>query len=130
VDNRVETNTGAIHCRAVFPNTGQVLLPGMFVRVRLATTPPYKALLVSDVALMKDEGQASVFVVNEKNVIERRRVKTGVLHDGMRVIAQGLTSEDLVVVKGLSGVKTGMTVKPERVAMPSRGSEQPSLPKP
>ena len=46
-DNRVDPTTGTMRCQAVFENPDGLLVPGMFVRVRLATSAPYKALLIN-----------------------------------------------------------------------------------
>ncbi len=73
-------------------------MPGMFVRVRLVTSDPYKALLVPETAIMTDQGQHFVFVVTDKNIMERRDVNKGDMEDdGMRVVEEGLTADDWVI---------------------------------
>ena len=63
--------------------------------------------------------QKFVFVVTDRNVVERRSVKLGQLDDGLRVVEEGVAAEDWVVVSpSLPGLRAGMTVKPEKVAMP------------
>jgi RND family efflux transporter MFP subunit len=43
-DNRVDPKTGSLRMRAVLPNADGLLVPGLFVRVRLTTSGPHKAL--------------------------------------------------------------------------------------
>jgi RND family efflux transporter MFP subunit len=119
VDTRFDPARGTLHCRAVIPNADGLLLPGLFARVRLVTGPASKALLVSEGAVLTLLGQSYLFVVNDRDVVERRTVRLGVLHDGLRAVKEGLKEGEWVVV-GVTAMKAGMTVKPERVAMPTR----------
>jgi RND family efflux transporter MFP subunit len=122
VDTRFDPANGTLRCRAVIPNPDGLLLPGLFARVRLVTGAPSKALLVSGDAVLTDQGQRYLFVVSDRDVVERRTVKLGMLHDDLRAVKEGLKEGEWVVVDGLETVKAGMTVKPERVAMPTRSS--------
>ncbi len=79
VDNQVDPTTGSILVRGVFPNpkpeTGvRLLSPGMFVRIRLPIGTPHKALLVIDRALGSDQGLKYVYVVDDKDEVQYRRV--------------------------------------------------------
>src|SRR6266852_2080100 len=46
VENQVNSKTGTIWVRGVFPNKEETLLPGLFGRVRVPIGRPHKALLV------------------------------------------------------------------------------------
>jgi RND family efflux transporter MFP subunit len=121
VDHQVKPATGTIGWRAVFANPDGLLLPGMSARVRLTTSAPYKALLIVEKAVGSlPRGGKIVLVVNDKNVVETRPVKLGTLHDGLRVVTEGLKAEDKVVVSGLSNLADGDTVKAETVEMPGQ----------
>ena len=62
-----------------------------------------------------------MYVVTDKNVVERRNVKLGSSQDdGLRVVAEGLKRDDWVIVKGMDRVEPGKTVEPEKVAMPTK----------
>ena len=67
---------------------------------------------------MSDQGKKYLFIVNDKNVVERRLVKVGSLHGELRDVTEGLTGDDWVVVKGFSNLKSGETVAPEKVEKP------------
>src|SRR5205085_5754696 len=100
-DNQVNPRTGTIRLRGVFPNKDNVLLPGLFARVRTPVGRPHQALLVSERALDTDQGQKIVYVVNEKNEVAVRPVQLGALHDGLREITGGLKPGEQVIVNGL-----------------------------
>jgi len=118
VDNQVNPKTGTIRVRGVFPNQEQVLLPGLFARVRSPIGPPHKALLVSERALDTDQGEKILYVVNEQSEVVSRRVRLGALHDGLREITDGLKPGERVIVNGLQQVRPGVTVEPTLVEMP------------
>ena len=136
VDNRIDPKTGTLRVRAVFANPEpargrRLLLPGMFVRVRLPMGKPYKALLVNRLAVWSVDGKDVVFVVNEKNKVEMRPVKLGPVFDELRVVTDGVKPGDWVVVARASAVDVGEVVKPRRVAMPEGAKgEEGAKPKP
>jgi RND family efflux transporter MFP subunit len=110
----VNTSTGTLAVRAVFENKNRALLPGFFVRVRVPMLQDEKpALLVPDTALGTDQGGRYVLVVNGDNVVEQRKVTTGPLAEGLRVIETGLKPEDRVVVGGLVRAIPGQKVDPQ-----------------
>jgi RND family efflux transporter MFP subunit len=119
VDNQVNPKTGTIRVRGVFPNQHQVLLPGLFGRVRTPIGRPHNALLVSDRALDTDQGQKVLYVVNDKNEVVTRPVRVGAIHNGLREITDGLKPGERVIVNGLQQVRPGVTVEPELVPMPT-----------
>ena len=113
--NRVDPSTGTIEIRAVFPNPDRVIVPGLFVRVRLPFTRG-RAVLVPDDAVALDQGGRYVLVVGDKDVVEYRRVEVGQLVDGMRIVQKGVATGDWIVVNGLQRARPGSTVKPTRAA--------------
>ncbi len=128
-DNQLTAGTGTLSLRGVFDNpitkSGRRLLrPGMFVRIRLPIGKPHQGLLVIDKALSTDQGQKYLLVVDQNNVVQYRRVKTGALQpDGLRVIEEGLKPNEQVIVSGLQLVRPQMKVEPEMAAMPTATSD-------
>jgi RND family efflux transporter MFP subunit len=120
VDNQVNPKTGTVRLRGVFPNQEQVLLPGLFGRVRVPVGRAHKALLVNERALDTDQGQKILYVVNEKNEVVSRPVQLGVLQNGLREITEGLKPGEQVIVNGLQQVRPGITVVPKVVDMPTK----------
>jgi RND family efflux transporter MFP subunit len=126
VDNRLESMTGTLRLRGRFDNPKYFLAPGLFARIRVPIGSAHSAILVSEQAFGSDQGQRFVYVVNDKNEIEYRRVKVGPLQDGLRVAEQGLAETDRVVVSGLQRVRAGMKVEPKPEEQPAQASAPPA----
>jgi RND family efflux transporter MFP subunit len=109
----INQSTGTLAVRGLVPNPNRVLLPGYFVRIRVPTERAENALLVPDIALGTDQGGRYLLVVNSDNTVEQRKVKTGPLDGGLRVIEAGLAPEDRVVIAGLLRVIPGQKVDPQ-----------------
>jgi len=123
-DNFVDVSTGTLRVRGAFENPKELLVPGMFVRVRLPIGQPQKARLIAEKALVTDQGQKYVYVVKDENSaahegkVEYRKVKLGRLQDGLRVIKDGLADTEKVVVSGLQRIRPDSQVKLKDVPMP------------
>ncbi|HET6881992.1 MAG TPA: efflux RND transporter periplasmic adaptor subunit [Pirellulales bacterium] len=114
-DNRLDPNTGTLRVRGVFSNEDRLFTPGLFVRVRLPIGEPSQALLVPEQAVGTDQGQKFVYVVDGNNEVAYRRVTVGKLYEGMRVILEGISPGEQVVVTGVQRVLPGMKVEPKLV---------------
>jgi RND family efflux transporter MFP subunit len=112
IDNTLDRASGTIHARATIPNSDLSLTPGGFARVRLATTAPQPALLVPDAAVLEDQTDHMVYVVDDNNVVSPRKVEIGDLRGGLRVIRSGLSSTDRVVIDGIPAVRPGSKISP------------------
>jgi multidrug efflux system membrane fusion protein len=130
VDNHVNPSSGTVVMRGKMENRlppgGQrLLLPGLFVRIRLPMGRPHQALLVVECAIGSDQGVKYVYVVNAKGEIAYQRVELGPLEsDGLRVIEKGLNAGDQVVVNRLQQIYPGTKVQTQEVPMTVReGSE-------
>ncbi|MBW4022861.1 MAG: efflux RND transporter periplasmic adaptor subunit [Proteobacteria bacterium] len=118
----VDATSGTLSARGLMPNTDLGLLPGMFVRVRVPLGVDKNALLVPDTAIGSDQGGAFVLVVDDQNVVQEKKVTTGTLLGGLRVIQTGLAATDKVIVDGLQRAIPGEKVAPEAappIAVPS-----------
>ena len=124
VDNQIDMATGTMQARAIVDNPDYLLVPGMFVDVKLLGKGPYEALLVPDAAISVDQTIQFVYVVNDKNTVERRQVKTGDLHGGLRVIIDGLEQEDHIIINGIQRARAGMEVVPETGSIESGDQQQ------
>ena len=117
VDNQFDEGTGTMIGRAVLPNPDHLLAPGLFARLQLPGSGKYQALLLPDAALLFDQAESFVWVIDEKNVVQYRRVEVGRPHDGLRIIRQGLEPSDRVIVAGVQRVRPGSEVSPEEVSI-------------
>jgi RND family efflux transporter MFP subunit len=125
-DNQLDPSTGTLQARGVFDNPDRMLSPGMFVRVRLPIGQPYQALLLSEQALGTDQGQKFVYVIDDQNKAQYRRVQVGKLERGQRVILGGIAEGDRVVVSGLQRVRPGVQVNPKLATATPPATEQNS----
>ena len=110
VDTGLNTSSGTLQVRASFPNDDGRLLPGLFVKVRVATGPPYPMLAVPDVAVGHDQAGPYVLVVDAQSLVNQRHVQIGAVQNGLRAITQGRAVEDRVVVDGLLNAAPGNRV--------------------
>lgn len=120
-DNQFNTTSGTIRVRAVFPNPEGALVPGLFARIKLGDPRETQALLITDRAIGTDQNKKFVFVVDQDNKVVYREVKLGALVDGLRIVQEGLTANDTIIVNGLQRARPGSVVAPEQVAMESKG---------
>lgn len=112
----VDASTGTLAARAVFDNPKRVMLPGMFVRVRVPTTKEDNALLVPDAALGTDQSGRYLLVVGKDNVVEQRHVEIGAREGALRVIEKGIKPDDRVIVAGLLRAVPGQKVEPQNAS--------------
>ncbi len=117
-ENRIDNATGTMRVRARFDNGDGVLQPGMFGRVNVPASLPHPGILLPDEAIGADLNRRIVFVVDASGTVSAKPVRTGPRLDGYRVIREGLTGDETVVVDGLVRVRPGAKVKPEMVTLP------------
>ena len=118
VDNVIDRSSGTIRGRAVFSNPSGVFTPGMFARVRVPGSPVYQALLIPDAAIASEQARKYVLVVDAENIARQKYVTLGQVVDGLRVIKDGLTADDRVVVNGLMHARSGAKVNPQEQVAP------------
>lgn len=118
-DPGLDSGTGTLRVRGVFSNSDRLLLPGMFVRMRVPVAERVDALLVPERALGTDQSGQYLLVVGANNKVEYRPVRIGVAVDNLRVVEGQLTTSDKVIVEGLLRARPGAEVKPMPVAVPA-----------
>ncbi|KOF54664.1 RND transporter, partial [Achromobacter sp. DMS1] len=107
----VDPTTGQVNLRAEVPNPDQILLPGMYVRVRLEQGVNDQALLVPQQALQRTaDGRQSLMLVKD-NKIEQVPVTTGGALGTEWIVTSGLKAGDVVVVEGFQKIRPGAPVQ-------------------
>ncbi len=117
LDNRLDQGTGTLRARGVMANPAGLFSPGLFARVRVTGTAPYMAVLLPDEAIGTDQTNKFVYVVAEDGGVARSNVKLGPLHEGLRVVREGLAAEQWVITRGLQRARPGIKVTPKREAL-------------
>ncbi|WP_428686265.1 efflux RND transporter periplasmic adaptor subunit [Reyranella sp.] len=123
IDNTVDAKTDGQIVRATFPNPDGMLTDGQTLRVIIEGEKVPTSVAVPQAAIAQDQTGAYLFVVNDKNAVEQKRVRTGVSRDGMVAITSGLQAGERVIVQGQQRVRPGMTVNPT-VAPPSASTQK------
>lgn len=114
VDNRLDQNTGTLRMRALVPNPEGLLRPGIFGELRMTISGPQQALLIPDKALVSDQAAKVVMTVNQAGEVTAKPVTPGILTDDeMRVIRDGISKDDQIIVEGLLKARPGSSVRTE-----------------
>jgi hypothetical protein len=101
----------------VLPNPDGRWVHGLFARVQLPEEASHSAVLIADLAVATDQDRRFVWVVAPDGKVEHRTVKLGPLNGGLRVVREGLTTADKIVVRGLQRVRPGAVVATQVIPM-------------
>lgn len=124
-DLRVDPSTQQVTLRSAFPNPDLDLLPGGYVRVRLAQAVQPEGLSVAQRAILRDSaGVPKVLVVDADDKVSERTLVLGSVQGDRWVVLDGLAAGERVVVEGLQHVKPGDPVRiaPEPTSSASAAS--------
>ncbi|MEM8878387.1 MAG: efflux RND transporter periplasmic adaptor subunit [Pseudomonadota bacterium] len=122
-ENRIDEASGTLRVRARFDNPDLVLQPGLFGRINVPGSLPYEGILIPDEAIAVDQNRQIVFIVGENNAAEIRVIRPGPRLYGYRVIREGLTGDEQVIINGIVRVRPGVPVNPEMVELPPENGQ-------
>lgn len=111
-DLSVDPGTGQITLRAVVPNADGMLLPGLYVRVRLEQSVASGAVLLPQQAVNRSGQGDTVMVVAADGKVTPRPVKVGRAQGNRWVILEGLKAGEQVMVDGFQKLRGDAPVKP------------------
>ncbi len=110
----VDSTTGQVTLRAEFPNPNGDLLPGMYVRVKIAQAVRQDAITVPQRAVVRtQDGRARVYVVEAEDTAKLRDIELGQALGQEWVVENGLKGGEKVVVDGVQKVQPDAKVAPE-----------------
>lgn len=116
-DVGVDEGTGTVNVRSLFANQDGLLLPGMFVRARIASDQIDDAILIPQKAVTRNpDGSTTVLVVDDTNTVQLRPVVVTRAVDNQWVVTSGLSEGQRVIVAGLQKVQPGAKAAPNTVA--------------
>ncbi len=113
INTGLNASTGTMEFRALLPNKKNLLVPGLFVEVRIATSKPDPQLTVPDTAILYDQIGSYVLTIDNDNRVVLKRVVIGGINQGMRAITKGLVADDKVIISGLQNASPGNKVAPQ-----------------
>jgi membrane fusion protein, multidrug efflux system len=114
----VDSGTGSVTLRAVFPNPQHILMPGMFVHEQIDEGVNEQGLLVSQRAITHNSlGDATATVVAADNTVGTRVIKTERAIGNQWLVSEGVAAGDRVIVVGLQRLGAGVVkVTPKEVS--------------
>jgi RND family efflux transporter MFP subunit len=95
----LDSKTRTFEVKALLPNPGMKLLPGMFARAKIIFEKKSRAILIPPEALIaKKEDECEVLLV-KKNIAIRQKIKIGKEFSGKLEVLSGLSAGDVIVSK-------------------------------
>lgn len=111
IDNQIDMQSGTIESRAVLDNKNQLLEPGMFGKVRIVGSDKHDAIMIPDQIIGTNQSVRFVYVLNDSSEVVSKQIELGPLHsNGLRIVREGLTKEDKLIVNNLQKIRPGMLV--------------------
>jgi membrane fusion protein (multidrug efflux system) len=110
-DLTVDPTSGQVTLRAEVPNANGMILPGMYVRVRLEQAKVGNAILLPQQSVTRSAQGDTVMVVDKEGKVAPRPVKVGNQQGNQWVILSGLQPGEQVVVEGFQKIRPGAPVK-------------------
>jgi membrane fusion protein (multidrug efflux system) len=125
VDRHVDPQTGTIRVVELFPNPGNTLRPGLFIRIRIPIDVRKGAVLVPQRAVAELQGTFHVNVVKPDDTVEVRPVRPAERVGPLWIIERGLAPGERVIVEGLQKARAGAKVIPKPFA-PAPAAPEPA----
>lgn len=110
VNTGLNASTGTMEFRALLSNKNYVLLPGLFVQIRIPIGKPQPQFTIPNIAVQYDQIGPYVFCIDKNNYVIIKRITLGALEQDFRAIRKGLIADDNVVVSGMQNATPGHLV--------------------
>jgi len=125
-DVTVDTSTGAVTLRAIFPNPHRVLLPGMYVRTIVGEGVVPNAILAPQQGVIRDtRGQPTAWVVGKNNIAELRTLQVSRSVGNDWLVTSGLRDGDKLIVEGTQNIRPRIQVRPVVATLSAQQPMQP-----
>ncbi|MCA8907191.1 MAG: efflux RND transporter periplasmic adaptor subunit [Rhodospirillaceae bacterium] len=113
----VNEQTGVVTLRLEFPNPDRLLLPGMYVQVRMPQGVVENVVLAPQEGVSYDHrGRPVALVVGEGDVVEERTLDIIGARGNRWIVQSGLADGDRIIVAGVQRIRAGAPVAPEERA--------------
>jgi multidrug efflux system membrane fusion protein len=110
IDNQIDTSTGTVKLRALFPNQDRALFPNQFVNAHVLVDVVQDALTIPTAAVRSGMPGTYVYAVRADHTVAMTVITTGAASDGRTMVLSGLALGDQVVVDGIDRLNDGMKV--------------------
>ena len=111
IDNQIDTTTGTLQMRALFPTTALPLFPNEFVNVKLVVRTLKNQVVVPGAAVQNGPSSNFVYVVKPGDTVQLRNIVTGPTDGELIAVASGLRAGETVVTDGADELREGARVR-------------------
>ena len=132
IDNQINTTSGTLRLKAIFPNPEHKLWPNLFVKSRLEVTVQKDALVVAATVVQRGPDGTFAWVINPDGTAKAQPVEVARSLGDTVIVSKGLTEGEQVVVEGQSQLRPGVHVNPNagNKSAPQAGQGQPQAQQP
>ncbi|MEO6498141.1 MAG: efflux RND transporter periplasmic adaptor subunit [Mucilaginibacter sp.] len=123
LDRAVNSQTGTIKARLIFPNNKNLLIAGMNGTVRVKNNASTKAVIIPYKAVTEQLGEFFVYVPGDSNKVSQRKIVLGKQIGTNVIVTQGLKGDEKIVVQGVQNLREGAIIN---VAEPTSASAPPA----
>ncbi len=110
IDRAVNSQTGSIKARLIFPNPNNLLIAGMTGTVRIKNNASSKALIIPYKAITEQLGEFFVYVPGDSSKVSQRKVVLGRPIGTNIIVLQGLQSGEKIIVEGIQNLREGSVI--------------------
>ncbi|WP_020533439.1 efflux RND transporter periplasmic adaptor subunit [Flexithrix dorotheae] len=111
MEGEINSSTGTIAFRAIFPNPDKILKHGSTGKITL-TNNINNALLLPQKAAFEIQDRQFVYVLDETNKVKIRSFQPETRFSHFYIVRAGLKSGDRIIYEGIQNLKEGMEINP------------------
>lgn len=112
IDKTINKDTGNIYVKAEFSNENYKVIPGQFIKTKVAGAKLINTLLIPQEAILYTANGNMAIIINENNVAQYTKIELGPNINGKFIVLNGLEAGQRIVVEGVNKVKGGSKVMP------------------
>lgn len=112
LDNQIDSATGTVKLKAIFPNTNYALFPNQFVNIRMLLHTLKGATVVPSAAIQRGNNGNFVYIVKANKTITLRPVTTGAVEADQTTLTSGVQPGETVVIDGIDKLREGSKIEP------------------
>jgi len=114
MDRSINTETGTIAVRALFPNKNYLIKPGSYGTIRLILKEVDNAIFIPQGALNQIQDKFFAYKLNNiNNTVNRVSIKVGRRIDNRIMVISGLNPGDKILLEGFQKFEEGMKINPQ-----------------
>jgi multidrug efflux system membrane fusion protein len=108
VNNQIDTTTGTVQLKAIFPNARHALWPGQYVNARLQLGTRRQALTVPAAAVQRGQDGTYAYAIDDQGVARIVPIRVAAIQDNVAVVEGGLQPGERIVVDGQYKLRPGL----------------------